>query len=112
MTREYKDYVQDMLDAIRDIRIFICDMKIEEFVKDRKTINAVVRGLEVIGEAAKNVPQEVRDKRPAIPWKNLTGMRDKLIHAYFGVDTEIVWVMATQELPPLESAIEKLLSEL
>jgi uncharacterized protein with HEPN domain len=82
------------------------------FVRDRRTVNAVIRSLEVLGEAAKRIPDEVRQKYPAIPWKRMAGMRDKLIHEYSGVDLETVWDVITEELPLLKPALEKLAQEL
>ncbi len=76
-----------------------------------KTINAVVRCLEVIGEAAKKMPDSMKKKYPEIPWKRMTGMRDKLIHEYFGIDLEIVWEVVNTELPPIKPLIQKVLEE-
>jgi uncharacterized protein with HEPN domain len=112
MTREYFDYVQDIVESIRDIESFISGMDLETFGRDRKTFNAVVRSLEIIGEAAKKIPDEVKEKYPDIPWKDITGMRDKLIHEYFGVDRKIVWEVASQELPAIAPSFQRLENEL
>ena len=69
---------------------FVRDMSYEEFVKDTKTVYAVIRAIEIIGEAVKNIPEDVRNKYPEIPWRAMAGMRDKVIHAYFGVKLERV----------------------
>ena len=87
-------------------------MRFETFVKDKKTINAVIRSLEVMGEALKEIPLELKEKCPEIPWKYITGMRDKLIHEYHGVDLEIVWEVIKREIPPLKPKFEELLKEL
>ena len=113
MKRTYKDYILDILISIREIEDFIADMNFEEFVKDRKTVNAVIRSLEVMGEAVKKIPPEIRDRHPEIPWKYIiAAMRDKLIHEYHGVDLEIVWEVIEKEIPPLKPKFEKILEEL
>jgi uncharacterized protein with HEPN domain len=88
--RDLRDYLQDIIDAIAEVREFVEGTSFEDFSKDKKTINAVIRSLEVIGEGAKKVPEDLRRKYPRIPWRRMTGMRDKLIHEYFGIDLEIV----------------------
>jgi len=112
MKRDYRDYLQDILTAIDDSGEFTRDMAFDAFARDRKTVNAVVRSLEVLGEAAKRIPDIVRAQAPAVPWKYMAGMRDKLIHEYFGVDLGIVWVVVKNELPPLRSEIERLVTKL
>jgi len=87
----FLDYLQDILDAIISIKEFLEDVDYESFRNDKKTQYAVIRALEIIGEASKKVPIEVRDNYAVIPWRSITGMRDKLVHDYFGVDTEVVW---------------------
>ncbi len=87
-------------------------MDFTEFLGHRKTINAVIRSLEVIGEAAKKIPEDVRKRYPDIPWKRMAGMRDKLIHEYHGVDLEIVWVVAKEELSPVKALVEKVLEDM
>jgi len=109
--RDYWDYINDIFDSIGEIESFTGAMLFEEFEKDKKTINAVVRSLEVIGEAAKKIPGSMRNKYPRIPWKKMTGMRDKLIHEYFGVNKEILWKTAKDELPLLKFLIQDMLKE-
>ena len=84
-------------------------MSFQNFAQDPRTVDAVIRGLEVIGEAAKNIPNEIRRKTVTIPWRRMAGMRDKLIHDYFGVDLEIVWAVVKEELPPLQAQLQALL---
>lgn len=111
MERYYSDYLRDVVDAINDIENFIKGMDFDAFEKDRKTINAVVRSLEVIGEAVKKLPENITNEYLEIPWKNIAGMRDKLIHEYFGVDEKIVWKAALEELPPLKGLFQKILEK-
>ena len=112
MKREIRDYITDILESIKDVGEFTGNMDFGGFKNDRKTINAVIRSLEILGEAAKNIPQNVKDKYPDKPWKRMTGMRDKLIHEYHGVDLEIVWKVIKDELPPLQKDIEEILNEI
>jgi len=107
--RDYGDYLKDILDAIDETAEFTEGMSYEAFAQDRKTTNAVVRSLEVLGEAAKRIPENMRTQAPDVPWKRMAGMRDKLIHEYFGVDLSIVWAVIKDELPPLRPEIERLL---
>jgi uncharacterized protein with HEPN domain len=91
MKREFLDYVEDVIEAMSNSEKFVRGMKYEEFIGDQKTIYAVVRALEIIGEAVRKIPASVRNRYPEIPWKNMAGMRDKLIHEYFGMNLRIVW---------------------
>ena len=109
MSREYKVYLQDILEAIDLIRQFVADQGFDSFLADAKTRAAVVRELEVIGEATRAVPKEIRARVPEIEWRKMAGMRDVLIHWYFGVDYEIVWDVVVEKLGPLRAAVERLL---
>ena len=105
------DFMLDIRDSICDIRIFVRTMTYVEFTEDRKTINAVIRSLEIIGEATKKIPRDVRNKYPLVPWREIAGMRDKLIHEYFGVDLSIIWETIQHDFFDLENAIEDFLQK-
>lgn len=109
--REYLDYIKDILDAIEKATQFIEGMELEQFAQDAKTVFAVIRALEIIGEATKNVPPSVRGKYATVPWREMAGMRDKLIHEYFGVNVAVVWKTMMEDMPPLKSKIERILAE-
>lgn len=110
--REYGDYIQDIFDSIDAIEEFIGRINFEDFKEDKRTSFAVIRCIEVIGEAAKQVPAPIRKKYPEVPWKDMAGMRDKTIHEYFGVDLKVVWKAAKNELPQIKHLIKKILKEL
>jgi len=97
--REYEDYLADILDAADKIASFIKGMTESQFLADDKTQFAVVRGLEIIGEAAKKIPDTARAKYPQVPWREIAGMRDKLVHDYIGVNAQVVWKTATEDVP-------------
>jgi uncharacterized protein with HEPN domain len=87
-------------------------MNFDTFTGDDKTVFAVIRALEIVGEAAKRVPQDVRDRYPDVPWRSIAGMRDKLIHEYMVVNLAVVWKTATEDLPQLAPAIRNILLEM
>ncbi len=111
MIRVWRDYVTDILTSIQEVEDFTRGMDYEDFAGDKKTVNAVVRSLEIMGEAAKRVPETIRQRYPDVPWKRMTGMRDKLIHEYSGVDLEIVWGVVKSELPPVKPLIEQIFED-
>jgi uncharacterized protein with HEPN domain len=112
MTREAADYIEDIIDALSKSTKFLEGMEYEDFIHDDKTLFATVRAIEVIGEAVKNIPEAVKRKYPKIPWRDMAGMRDKLIHEYFGVDLRRVWKTVKEEIPPLKPLFEKMLKDL
>lgn len=109
MKRNAKLYLEDILQSILKIEKYTQPLTFNHFSKDDKTIDAVVRNLAVIGEAAKNIPAEFKSKNPDISWKEIAGMRNKIIHEYFGIDEEILWKTIKEDLLPLKLKIKKLL---
>ena len=112
MKRDITLYLGDILQNIDDTQQFIANMTYEQFVEDKKTVNAVIRSIEVIGEASKHIPLDIRIKQPDVPWKDMAGMRDKCIHDYVGVDFEVVWTAVKVELLSIRPMIQSLLDEL
>jgi uncharacterized protein with HEPN domain len=107
--RTYQVYFEDILEAINDISNFIKNLSFNEFTEDKKTINAVIRSLEIIGEASKKVSQEIKENNKNIPWKEMAGMRDKMIHGYFDLDLVTIWETVNKDIPPLKPLFENLL---
>jgi len=99
--------IHDMLSAIRQIESYIAGQDHDSFLHDRKTIDAVVRNLEVLGEASRQLPQEFITQQPHVPWRLLAGLRNRIVHDYFGLDLEIIWQIISQDLPPLKTQLEK-----
>jgi len=112
MIRNISLSIKDIFQNMRDAEEFIQGLSYDQFVADKRTFNAVVRSLEVIGEAAKNVTDEIREKYPLVPWKEMAGMRDKVIHFYFGVDREAVWIAVKDRIPAVRPLIEQILKDL
>jgi uncharacterized protein with HEPN domain len=109
--RAYVDYLEDIRQAAEKAIVFLGDMSLEAFASDERTAYAVVRALEILGEAAKRIPSEVRDRYPDIPWRSMAGIRDKLIHDYVSVNNEVVWKTVREDLPGLIPAMARILDE-
>ena len=106
--RGTKLYLEDIKDSIRKIEKYTRNVNFDEFSKDEKLIDAVIRNLSVIGEAVINIPKEIKTKNPDVAWKEIKGMRNKVIHEYFGIDEEILWRTIREDLPIFKKQISKL----
>lgn len=108
-TRDWKLRIEDILEAIERIEQYTAGYGFEQWQQDQKTIDAVIRNFEIIGEAAKHVPSHVQTLFPDVPWGKMKGIRNLLIHEYFGVDAEVIWKTVQEDLPGLESHLVKIL---
>jgi len=106
--RDLRDYINDLIESCEDILSFTKGMSYSDFAGDKKTVNAVIRSLEVIGEATKKLPISFRDNYPDIPWRQMAGMRDKLIHEYFGIDKQMVWQAIEKHIPDILPLIKEI----
>jgi len=112
MSRNIALYLRDILENMELAEQFIGGCTYDEFKADAKTICAVLRCLEVVGEAAKNVPSHIRERYPTVPWKDMAGMRDRLIHFYFGVSYQKVWGAVKRDIPSIKPQVERVLRDL
>lgn len=112
MKRDYRLYLDEIVDAITKIERYTEGLALEQFKKDEKTIDAVIRNFAIMGEAAKHIPHSVRNKYPDIPWKEMAGMRDKLIHEYFGIKYDVVWQTIKKRLPQVKPLIEAVIKQI
>ena len=107
--REWKLFVEDTLESIELIEKYIGNLEFNDFSKDRKTIDAVVRNFEIIGEASKYIPDYIKEKYAAVDWIGIVGLRNRIAHEYFGISLEIVWNIVKQELPKLQNQMKQIL---
>jgi uncharacterized protein with HEPN domain len=106
--RDYKLFIQDIILSCQKISRFIENVNFNDFSKDDKTIDAVIRNLEIIGEAVRKIPDLIKEKNANIDWQAIIGMRNIVIHDYFGVDIEEVWKTIREDIPALEKAIKSI----
>jgi uncharacterized protein with HEPN domain len=109
--RTYRFYLEDMLLAMNRVAEYIQGLDFSGFKHDYKTIDAVIRNFEIIGEASRNLPIEIKSKYPKVPWNEMYLMRNKISHEYFGIDYEILWDVASNYLPENKLQIEEILKE-
>jgi uncharacterized protein with HEPN domain len=107
--RTYIMYLEDLLHAMNRIAEYIEGMSFADFKKDYKTVDAVIRNFEIIGEAARNIPSEIKEKHAEVPWAEMYLLRNKVSHEYFGIDYEIIWDVASNYLPDNKKQIENIL---
>jgi len=105
MQRDYRVYLDDVADAIANIEEYTRDLDFDEFVENKMVRDAVIRNLEIIGEAVKNLPDEIKEKHPEIEWRDIAGLRDILSHKYFEVNLKILWDVIENKLPELKEEI-------
>jgi len=111
MSREVLDFVEDILDAMDKAEVLVEGFTYHAFEEDFRTNFAVIRALEIIGEATKRLPMNVREQYPEIPWAGMAGMRDRIIHGYDTVDLQIVWDVVKQDIPAIKPQIQQLLAD-
>jgi uncharacterized protein with HEPN domain len=108
--RDWRFRVRDILAALQAIADYTDGMTFDEFVGDPRTMDAVVRNLMTMGESIRWIPEPILDAHPAVPWRTLRGVRNVIVHEYFGVDPEILWQTVRGDLPPLEADLEAVLT--
>ncbi|MCM8758829.1 MAG: DUF86 domain-containing protein [Candidatus Omnitrophica bacterium] len=110
--RSWKLFIEDILESIEKIQEYVKELGYEEFKIDRKTVDAVIKNLMVIGEAARNIPIIIKNKYPGIDWQGMSGLRNRIVHAYFEISVEILWQIIKNEIPVLKKELQKVLEDL
>jgi uncharacterized protein with HEPN domain len=112
VSREARLYVQDILMACEKIQRYTTGLTRDEFLQDERTYDAVIRNLLIIGEATKHLPEDIRALRPDITWRKIAGMRDIVVHVYFGIDDNVLWDVVTVKIPELYGAVVEIRDQL
>jgi uncharacterized protein with HEPN domain len=112
MKRNHLIFLEDILESMNRIETYLTGVTYKQFIENQLLIDATIRNLEVIGEASKYIPEEIKERYPMVPWRKMTGLRNILIHEYFGIDEENVWEIASNNLPQTKQEIEKVIKEL
>ena len=107
--RDAELLIEDMFEAINKIERYTAGFDQEAFLQDEKTIDAVARNLEVLGEATRQMPDDFMDQHPDIPWRQMAGLRNRIVHDYFGLDLEIIWDVVSNGIPELKTSVASLL---
>ena len=110
-SREWRLRIGDIIKAIEKIRAYTAEMSLEAFAADSKTVDAVIRNVEIIGEASRHLPRDICARFPEVPWDEMRGIRNVLIHEYFGIDVEVLWETIKSNLPPLLPQLRRMLEE-
>ncbi len=112
MQKQYKIYLEDILEASEKIEIYVRGLTYEEFTKNSLVVDGIIRNLAIIGEAVKSIPSEIKKKHTDIEWKKVAGLRDIIVHKYSEVNTKIIWDIVENKLPELKKSVKKILEEI
>ncbi|MBE0638950.1 MAG: DUF86 domain-containing protein [Bacteroidales bacterium] len=111
MKREFIVYLEDMLQSMKRIEEYLSDLDFNQFKRTYMVVDATIRNFEIIGEAAKNIPADIQEKYPEIPWRKMYGLRNLITHEYFGIDYEMIWAIAKRNLPQNQIDLEKMIEK-